>query len=92
MSELTLKLSGEEFVFLQNHLREHMEALEREGVTSLMDKMFDAELQTLYKEYCKTTPLDERYTIEEFCDKLDDPEFADSFMEEEYKTNNNETL
>ena len=41
MTEFTLEITGEELVFLQQHLPQHMEELERNGVATLMDKVFD---------------------------------------------------
>ncbi len=83
MTEFTLEITGEELVFLQQHLPQHMEELERNGVTTLMDKVFDAELRGLYKDHCKGIPVDERDTFEEFCAKLEDPEYIESMMQKE---------
>ena len=83
MTEFTLQITGEELVFLQQHLPEHMETLERNGVTTLMDKVFDAELRGLYQDHCKGVPVDERDTFEEFSNKLEDPEYIESMMQQE---------
>ena len=83
MTEFTLEITGEELVFLQQHLQEYMVDLERNGVTTLMDKLFDAELRGLYKDHCKGVPVDERDTFEEFCAKLEDPEYIESMMQKE---------